>query len=96
MRTFRQSCRFSVGWGVAPAALAACVGVAEGGSEVAYRLPKVSSTFLKVARSRARSPCRAPQRAKFLSAFLFCSFFFAPALPKKKRVRVFAVSDGEG
>ena len=28
------------------------------------------------------------------SAFLFCSFFFAPALPKKKRAEVFAVSDG--
>ena len=44
----------------------------------------------EAARSRARSPCRTPQMAKFVSAFLFCSFFFAPALSKKKRVEVLA------
>ena len=50
----------------------------------------------EAARSRARSPCRTPQRAKAPFGVSFCSFFFAPELSKKKRVRVFAASSARG
>ena len=68
-----------------------CVGVAETDPRPTRAAVAARS------RGQGRGALVALRRVRqLLSAFLFCSFFFAPALSKKKRVGVLAVSDGEG